>query len=633
MLLSLWPTIIVAIASTVFDETLLFSQQILSWKMTLEDYYKISDTIPRQPGVYRFKDEDGTILYVGKAKDLKSRVSSYFGDRKDLPYKTRVMVRHADHLEFTIVETEADALLLENTLIKEHQPRYNVMLKDGKSYSYICIKNERFPRVFITRRVIRDGSTYFGPYTSKYRLKIILDLIKQLFPLRTCNYNLSEENIEAGKFKVCLEYHIKNCMGPCEGLEDEASYNEKIEQVSNILKGNFGEVVRHFKHQMQQLAENLDFERAQQLKEKLTAFEDYQSKSTVVSTKVRDVDVFSIASDEKQAYINYLRVVNGALIHIHTQELVKNLDDDERDLLEYAIPVLRERFDSFAPEVILPQEVELGEDLQITVPKIGDKKKLLDLSQKNVDYYLKQKRRDEASKTRKQTPAERILRTLQQDLQMKELPMHIECFDNSNIQGSNPVSSCVVFKNAKPAKKDYRHYNVKTVEGPDDYASMEEVVYRRYRRLLNEGKSLPQLVIIDGGKGQLSAAMNSVRALDLEDKMTVIGIAKKLEEIFFPGDSVPLYINKKSESLKLIQQARNEAHRFAITFHRDQRSRNFLGTELTNIPGIGEKTADKLLQHFGSVKKIKQASFGEIATVTGGAVAKKLRTYFEEEEE
>ncbi len=601
--------------------------------MTLEDYYKISDTIPRQPGVYRFKDEDGAILYVGKAKDLKSRVSSYFGDRKDLPYKTRVMVRHADHLEFTIVETEADALLLENTLIKEHQPRYNVMLKDGKSYSYICIKNERFPRVFITRRVIRDGSTYFGPYTSKYRLKIILDLIKQLFPLRTCNYNLSEENIEAGKFKVCLEYHIKNCMGPCEGLEDEASYNEKIEQVRNILKGNFGEVVRHFKNQMQQLAENLDFERAQQLKEKLTAFEDYQSKSTVVSTKIRDVDVFSIASDEKQAYINYLRVVNGALIHIHTQELVKNLDDDERDLLEYAIPVLRERFDSFAPEVILPQEVELAEDLQITVPKIGDKKKLLDLSQKNVDYYLKQKRRDEASKTRKQTPAERILRTLQQDLQMKELPMHIECFDNSNMQGSHPVSSCVVFKNAKPAKKDYRHYNVKTVEGPDDFASMEEVVYRRYRRLLNEGKSLPQLVIIDGGKGQLSAAMSSVRAMGLEDKMTVIGIAKKLEEIFFPGDSVPLYINKKSESLKLIQQARNEAHRFAITFHRDQRSRGFLGTELTNIPGIGEKTADKLLQHFGSVKKIKQASFGEIATVTGGAVAKKLRTYFAGEEE
>lgn len=601
--------------------------------MTLEDYHKIADTVPRQPGVYRFIDEDDTILYVGKAKDLKSRVSSYFGERKDKAYKTRVMVRHAHHLEFTIVETEADALLLENTLIKEHQPRYNVMLKDGKSYSYICIKNERFPRVFITRRIIRDGSTYFGPYTSKFRLKIILDLIKQLFPLRTCSFNLSEENIEAGKFKVCLEYHIKNCQGPCEGLENEANYNEKIEQIKNILKGNFGEVVRHFKSQMQELAENLDFERAQQLKEKLTAFEDYQSKSTVVSTTIRDVDVFSIASDEKQAYINYLRVVNGALIHIHTQELVKNLDDDERDLLEYAIPILRDRFDSFAPEVIVQQEVELARELQITVPKIGDKKKLLELSQKNVDFYLKQKRRDDATKTRKQTPAERILRTLQSDLQMSDVPMHIECFDNSNIQGSHPVSACVVFKNAKPAKKDYRHYNIKTVVGPDDFASMEEVVYRRYRRLLNEGKSLPQLVIIDGGKGQLSAAMNSIRALELEGKMTVIGIAKKLEEIFFPGDSVPLYINKKSESLKLIQQARNEAHRFAITFHRDQRSRNFLGTELTGIPGIGEKTADKLLQHFGSVKKVKQASFSDLAKITGGSVAKKLRTHFTAESE
>mgnify|MGYP001357910311 CR=1 FL=1 len=605
--------------------------------MTFDDYKQLSDTLPQEPGVYRFLDEEDTILYVGKAKNLKNRVSSYFGDRKDMPFKTRTMVKHAHRLVFTIVETEADALLLENSLIKQHQPRYNVMLKDGKSYSYICIKNERFPRVFITRRVIRDGSTYFGPYTSKFRLKIILDLIKQLFPLRTCNLSLTEENITAGKFKVCLEYHIKNCQGPCEDLEDETSYNEKIDQIKNILKGNFGEVVRHFKNQMQGLAENLEFEKAQQLKDKLTAFEDYQSKSTVVSHSVRDVDVFSIASDEKEAYINYLRVVNGALIHIHTQELVKNLDDDERDLLEYAIPILRERFDSFAPELILPFEVEIAEKLQITIPKIGDKKKLLELSEKNVQYHMLQKRRDEASKTRKQTPAERILRTLQNDLQMSELPMHLECFDNSNIQGSNPVSSCVVFKNAKPSKKDYRHYNVKTVKGPDDFASMEEVVYRRYRRLLDEGQPLPQLVIIDGGKGQLSAAMNSIRALGLEGKMTVIGIAKKLEEIFFPGDSVPLHINKKSESLKLIQQARNEAHRFAITFHRDQRSRNFLGTELTEIPGIGEKTADKLLQHFGSVKKLKEASFGEIATIAGSAVATKVRGYFEngkgEEEE
>ncbi len=597
--------------------------------MTWEDFKTISDALPLQPGVYRFLDENDTILYVGKAKNLKNRVSSYFGDRKDMPFKTRTMVKHAHRLEFTIVETEADALLLENSLIKQHQPRYNVMLKDGKSYSYICIKNERFPRVFITRNVIKDGSVYFGPYTSKFRLKIILDLIKQLFPLRTCNLSLTEENIAGGKFKVCLEYHIKNCQGPCEGWEDEASYNEKINQIKNILKGNFGAVIQHFKKEMQQCAENLEFEKAQQLKDKLSAFEDYQSKSTVVSTTVRDVDVFSIASDEKEAYINYLRVVNGALIHIHTQELVKNLDDDERDLLEYAIPILREQFDSFAPEILVPFEVEIVEKLQITVPKIGDKKKLLELSEKNVQYHLLQKRRDEASKTRKQTPAERILRTLQNDLQMNELPMHIECFDNSNIQGTNPVSSCVVFKNAKPSKKDYRHYNVKTVEGPNDFASMEEVVYRRYRRLLDEGQALPQLVIIDGGKGQLSAAMNSIRALGLEGKMTVIGIAKKLEEIFFPGDSVPLHINKKSESLKLIQQARNEAHRFAITFHRDQRSRNFLGTELTEIPGIGEKTADKLLQHFGSVKKLREASFSEVALVAGDAIAKKVRTYFE----
>ncbi len=601
--------------------------------MTFEDYKQLSDTLPQQPGIYRFLDEDDTILYVGKAKNLKNRVSSYFGDRKDMPFKTRTMVKQAHRLVFTIVETETDALLLESSLIKEHQPRYNVMLKDGKTYSYICIKNERFPRVFITRGVIRDGSTYFGPYTSKFRVKIILDLIKQLFPLRTCNLSLTEENIATGKFKVCLEYHIKNCQGPCEGLEDEASYTEKIQQIKNILKGNFSAVVNHFKKEMQQCAEKLEFEKAQQLKDKLTAFEDYQSKSTVVSTTIRDVDVFSIASDEKEAYINYLRVVNGALIHIHTQELVKNLDDDEKDLLEYAIPILRERFSSFAPEILVPFEVEIAEKLQITVPKIGDKKKLLELSEKNVQYHLLQKRRDEASKTRKQTPAERILRTLQQDLQMSELPMHLECFDNSNIQGTNPVSSCVVFKNAKPSKKDYRHYNVKTVEGPNDFASMEEVVYRRYRRLLNEGQPLPQLVIIDGGKGQLSAAMNSIRALGLEGKMTVIGIAKKLEEIFFPGDSVPLHINKKSESLKLIQQARNEAHRFAITFHRDQRSRNFLGTELTEIPGIGEKTADKLLQHFGSVKKLREASFSEVALVAGDAIAKKVRGYFEKGKE
>ena len=598
--------------------------------MNTEDFKRIADTVPKSPGVYRFLDEEGGILYVGKAKNLRSRVSSYFGERRDRAHRTRVMVKHAARLEYTLVETETDALLLENALIKQHQPRYNVMLKDDKSYSFICIKKERFPRVFITRNVIRDGSTYFGPYTSKARLKIILDLIRQLFPLRTCPLHLAERDIEAGKFKVCLEYHIKNCQGPCEGLESEREYQEKIEQIKNILKGNFSAVVQHFKSEMFHHAEDLEFEKAQAIKDKLQAFEDYQSKSTVVSTSVRDVDVFTIASDEKEAYINYLRVVNGAIIHTHTQELIRNLDDEEdADLLAYAIPLIRERFNSLAPEIIVPFELPPVEDqIAMTVPKIGDKRKLLELSQKNVQYYQMQKKRDEATRAKKQTPAERILRQLQQDLRMEAIPLHIECFDNSNIQGAHPVSSCVVFKNARPSKQDYRHFNVKTVEGPNDFASMEEVVYRRYKRLLEEGKPIPQLILIDGGKGQLSAAMRSLRQLGLEGKVTVVGIAKRLEEIFFPDDPLPLYINKKSESLKLIQQARNEAHRFAISFHRDQRSRHFTKTELTDIPGIGEKIAGKLLTHFGSVKKIETATLAEIAEVIGTAKANVVRNFF-----
>ncbi len=599
--------------------------------MTTEEFRLIADTVPKSPGVYRFMGKDDIILYVGKAKNLRSRVSSYFGERADRAFRTRVMVKNAARIELTIVETETDALLLESALIKEHQPRYNVMLKDDKSYSYICIKKERFPRVLITRRVARDGATYFGPYTSKGRLKIILDLIRQLFPLRTCALTLSEENILAGKFKVCLEYHIKNCQGPCENLETEAAYLEKIEQIKNILRGQFSPVIQHFKREMQHHAENLEFEKAQLIKEKLTAFEDYQSKSTVVSTSIRDVDVFAIASTEKEAYVNYLRVVNGAIIHTHTQELIRNLEDEEdSDLLAYAIPLIRERFSSLAPEIIVPFEVPAPEPhLTITIPKIGDKRKLLDLSAKNVQYYLLQKKRDEVSKTKKQTPAERILRQLQQDLRMEAVPTHIECFDNSNIQGTNPVSSCVVFKNAKPSKQDYRHFKVKTVEGPNDFASMEEVVFRRYRRLLDEEQPLPQLVLIDGGKGQLSAAMKSIRDLGLENRITVVGIAKRLEEIFFPDDPLPLYINQKSESLKLIQQARNEAHRFAITFHRDQRSKNFAKSALTDIPNIGEKTAQKLLAHFGSVKKLEAATLTEIAKVVGLAKAKVVREFFE----
>ena len=599
--------------------------------MTTDDYKKIAPTLPKQPGVYQFIDAEDITLYVGKAKNLKNRLASYFGSKKHQAHKTRTMVKHASRIIFTIVETEADALLLENTLIKKIQPRYNVMLKDGKSYSYICIKKERFPRVFITRRVIKDGSTYFGPYTSRSRLKIILELIKTLFPLRTCSYNLSATNIESGKFKVCLEYHIKNCKGPCEGLEPEAEYNQKISQIRNILKGHFGAVKSHFLEQMQQHAENLEFEKAQQIKAKLTAFEDYQGKSTVVSTTIRDVDVFSIATDEKQAYVNYIKVVNGAIINTFTLEMTKNLDEEERDLLEYAIPFLREKFNSISPEIIAPYDVQLlEEEVTLTIPKIGDKKKLLDLSEKNGKYFLLQRMKEAISKSNKQTPAERILRTLQSDLQMEQLPLHIECFDNSNMQGSHPVASCVVFRNAKPAKKDYRHYNIKTVKGPDDFASMKEVVHRRYRRLLDEGKDLPQLVIIDGGKGQLSAAVESLKLLGVYEQMTVIGIAKRLEEIFFAEDPIPLYINKKSESLKLIQQARNEAHRFAITFHRNQRSRNFTGSELTNIPGIGKKTAEKLLKHFGSVKKLRKASPDELATVAGKNAAQKIKTYFNE---
>lgn len=602
--------------------------------MTTEDYKKVAHTLPKQPGVYRFIDAEGLVIYVGKAKNLKNRLASYFGSKKHQMNKTKTMVKNAHHFVYTIVETETDALLLENTLIKKYQPRYNVMLKDGKSYSYICVKNERFPRVMLSRYVNKkDGSTYFGPYTSTRQLKVLLELIKTLFPLRNCTLHLSEKNIEKGKFKVCLEYHIKNCLGPCEGLEDEESYNAKVEQVKNILKGNFGMVKRHFKEKMQQHAENLEFEAAQNIKEKLTVFEDYQGKSTVVNPSIADVDVFTIASDEKQAYVNYLRVANGAIINAYTQEMVKNLDEDEKDLLAYAIPNLREKFNSIAPELLLPFRVDITEEnLKVTVPKIGDKKKLVELSEKNVKYFMLQKKKQELAQIKKQTSAERILRTLQEDLQMDELPMHIECFDNSNMQGSFPVSSCVVFKNAKPSKKDYRHYNIKTVEGPNDFASMEEVVSRRYTRLVREGKDLPNLIIIDGGKGQLSSAAKILKNIGILDKVTLIGIAKRLEEIFFPDDPIPLYINKKSESLKIIQHARNEAHRFAITFHRNKRSQFFTSTQLTDIQGIGDKTAEKLLQHFGSVKKMKEAGITAISEVVGVSAAKKIVGYFEKED-
>lgn len=598
--------------------------------MTNEVFKVFAPSIPTQPGIYKYVDEEGTVLYVGKAKNLKNRLSSYFGDKKHQLAKTKVLIRNAHHIEFTIVETEHDALLLENTLIKRYQPRYNVMLKDEKSpLIYICIKKERFPRVFLTRKSFKDGSTYFGPYLQKFRVEQIAELIRKLFQLRTCQLNLSVENITKNKFKPCLEYHIKNCLAPCIGLETEETYNEKIEQIKNILKGNFSAVKNHLKSEMLRFADNMQFGLAQEMKEKLALFEDYQGKSTVVNPSIQDVDVFSIASDEKEAFVNYLKVANGAIIHTYTLTLIKNLDEEPDTMLVLAIQNLRERFESHTRELIVPFELSIPhEDLTITVPKIGDKKKLLDLSEKNVQYHLLQKKKQAMNATGKQTSAERILRTLQADLHMEAAPLWIECFDNSNLQGTNPVSSCVVFKNAKPSKRDYRHFNVKTVEGPNDFASMEEVVLRRYQRLIGEGAGLPQLVIIDGGKGQLSAAMKSIRALGLEGKMTVVGIAKRLEEIYFPDDPVPAHINKKSESLKLIQQARDEAHRFGITFHRNQRSKNFIKTGLTDIPGIGAKTAEKLLTEFGSVARLKAAAPENIVQVVGKSAAAKVAAYF-----
>lgn len=601
--------------------------------MTKEDFITIADTIPDQPGVYQFIDRNGKVLYVGKAKSLRNRVTSYFNSVKQQMNKTRVMLKHAARVEVTVVDSEADAFLLENTLIKRFQPRYNVDLKDGKSYTYLCIKNEPYPRVFFTRKLIKDGSTYFGPYTSKWRATVLLDLIRDLFPLRTCAYHLSPENIAAGKFKVCLEYHIKNCYGPCVGLEPESTYLERIDQVKNILKGNFKPVRDHLIRQMNKAAGELDFERAQHWKDKMVAFEDYQGKSTVANIHLKDVDVFSVDIDREEGLIYYMKVVNGAVINTYIAEITLKIAEEAEDILAYAIPRIREKFGSITNEIIVPFPVEIADPaITITVPQRGDKHKLLELSDKNLALHKLQKRREEMNKKGRVTHAERIIRTLAQDLQMDELPYHIECFDNSNIQGAHPVAACVVFKNAKPSKKDYRHYNIRTVEGPNDFASMEEVVFRRYRRMLEENEPLPQLVIIDGGKGQLSSAMKSLRQLGLDQRMTVVGIAKRLEEIFFPGDSIPLYINKKSESLKLIQQLRNEAHRFAITFHRQKRSQKFASTELTDIKGIGEKTATRLLTHFKSVKRLREATREEIAGVAGKSAAEAILRHFEEME-
>ena len=583
-------------------------------------------TLPNQPGVYQYYDKEGTIIYVGKAKNLKKRVSSYFTKTHENG-KTRVLVKKIANIKHIVVETETDALLLENNLIKKHKPRYNVLLKDDKSYPWICIKKERFPRVFSTRRVFKDGSDYFGPYTSGKTVYILLDLIKGLYSLRNCNFNLSEEKVEAGKYKVCLEYHLGNCKGACEALETEAEYNDNIKAIKDILKGNFKDSLSQFKIQMKQFAENMQFEEAQKIKEKVQVLENYQAKSTIVNPKISNVDVFSIMSDESYGYVNFLQLSYGSIIRSHTLEIKKKLDETDLQLLQLAITEIRQRFNSNSKEIYVPFKVDLGEDLKVTVPKLGDKKHILDLSLRNAKYF-RMERFKQMKIVDPDRHANRIMAQMKVDLRLSEEPRHIECFDNSNIQGTHPVAACVVFKNGKPSKKEYRHFNIKTVEGPDDFASMEEVVYRRYKRLLEEDQPLPQLIIIDGGKGQLSSALKSLDALNLRGKIAIIGIAKRLEELFYPDDPIPLYLDKKSETLKITQQLRNEAHRFGIEHHRNKRSKTALNTELENIPGVGDKTVVELLKHFKSVKRIAHAKLDELETVVGVSRAEKIYNYY-----
>lgn len=587
-----------------------------------------TSTLPNKPGVYQYYDKDGKLLYVGKAKNLKKRVSSYFTKKHDNG-RTRLLVKKIHAIKHIVVVTETDALLLENNLIKKYQPRYNVMLKDDKTYPWICIKKERFPRVFSTRKIIKDGSEYFGPYTSMKTVHTLLELITGLYPLRNCTYDLSEKNIKAQKYKLCLEYHLGNCFAPCEDKYTEIEYQESIVAIRNILKGNFKESLRTFKEKMKDLAAKLQFEDAYRIKEKIDVLENYQSRSTVVNPKINNVDVFSLISDETYAYVNYLQISFGAIVRSHTLEIKKKMEEKDEDLLQLAIVELRQRFQSQCKEIYVPFYVNVGEEVKVNVPKTGDKKRILELSFRNAKYY----RMERFKQVRILDPnrhENRIMAQMKKDLRLNEEPRHIECFDNSNIQGTNPVAACVVFRNGKPSKKEYRKFNIKTVKGPDDFASMEEVVFRRYKRMLDEKQPLPQLIIIDGGKGQLSSSLKSLDKLQLRGKIAIIGIAKRLEELFYPEDPIPLYLDKKSETLKVIQQLRNEAHRFGIEFHRNKRSKEALNTALETIPGIGEKTVIELLKHFKSTKRITQAGFDELTKVVGPSKAKKIVTYFQE---
>ena len=585
--------------------------------------------IPQKPGIYQFWSDTEELIYIGKAKNLKNRVSSYFNkDNYRVNAKTRILVSKIRKITFTIVDTEIDAWLLENSLIKKHQPRYNVMLKDDKTYPWIIIKNEKFPRIFWTRRIIRDGSTYFGPYASIGMMHTILGMIKEIYPLRTCTLPLTRENIHSGKFRVCLEYQIGNCKGPCQAYQTEPDYDQSISEIKEILNGKTGTVIKRLNNQIEESVSGLNFELAHNLKQKLDLLDNYQSKSTIVSSSITDVDVFSIATDDKHAFINFLKVMNGTVIQTQTLEIKKRLDESDEELLSLAITEFRSRFDSNSKEIILPFELEIPDSgIKFTVPKLGEKKKLLELSQKNVAYFKRDKL-DQYEKLNPELRTDRLLTQMMKDLRLNQLPIHIECFDNSNFHGKFPVSAIVVFKNAKPSKKDYRHFNVKTVEGPDDFATMEEAVFRRYRRLLDEEQSLPQLIVIDGGKGQLSSAIKSLKLLGIDKQVTIIGIAKRLEEIYYPGDQYPLYLDKKSETLKIIQQLRDEAHRFGITFHRKKRNIATLASELESIQGIGKASAEKLLRHFKSVKKIKEAVEVELLEVLNKSQTAALLEFF-----
>ena len=597
--------------------------------MTKEEFAHILPSIPVKPGIYKYYNVDDVIIYVGKAKHLRKRVSSYFNKQIDY-FKTRILVSEIVRMEFTIVDTEQDALLLENSLIKQYQPKYNLALKDDRSYPYIVIKKEEFPRIFLTRRVIKDGSEYLGPYTNVDHVRSILELMRQTIPIRSCKLPLTEKTIAQGKYKECLEYHIGNCKAPCAAFQTRDEYMWHVNQVKEVLKGKMGEITKYYKKEMSELAANLEFEKAEIVKKKIEYISSYQSSSIIVNTKIDNVDVCSIVSNEEYAYVNYMIIVQGSITQTHSVRIEKKLDEQDEEIITHALLQLRERFRSSSKEIVTQFQIQFSNDIIITVPKMGDKKKLLELSLQNANYFIQEQRRKNALMLEEPSDQDRLhlLKQLQLDMHLKELPLHIECFDNSNFQGAYPVSAMVCFKEALPYKKEYRHFHIKTVEGINDFASMKETVFRRYKRVLEEGKPIPQLIIIDGGKGQLSSAMESIRALDMLGKTTVVGLAKNIEEIFYPGHKDSLKLPFNSPSLNLVKRIRDEVHRFGITFHRKTRSSGTIKNELETIEGIGEKTAQLLLQTFRSVNKIRQASLADISKVVGQAKAMLVIEHF-----